>query len=85
MTSDEHIREQAEAAVIHACEVLDAVSDTHIVFMRLPNGEYARKISGPTYELTVRQMADVCAHMGELLSTLAELTAARIDKEKGFD
>lgn len=85
MTSDEHIREQAEAAVIHACEVLDAVSDTHLVFMRLPNGQYARKISAPNYQMTVRQMADVSAHMSELLSTLAELTAERIDKEKGFD
>lgn len=80
MTSDEHLHEQAEAAVVDACATLDKISDTHLVFMRLPNGQYARKITGPNYTSTVVMMADVSNHLLSFVISLAELTAAKADK-----
>ena len=80
MTSDEHLHEQAEAAVVEACATLDKISDTHLVFMRLPNGQYARKITGPNYTSTVVMMADVSNHLLSFVISLAELTAAKADK-----
>lgn len=80
--SDEHIREQAEAAVTEACACLSNVSGNYLIFARLDNGDYARKITSPTHAETVALMADVGMHLLTKVSEIAELMGKQVDQRE---
>ena len=77
--SDDHIREQAEAAVTEACACISNVSGNFIIFARLDNGQYARKVTAATHLDTVELMSDVGIHLISQVSRIAELMAESID------
>ena len=80
--SDEHIDEQAEAAVIDACSCLRHVSSNFIVFAQLGNGKYARKVTSATNADCVRLMADVGMHLLTQVSSIAELMGQQADNNE---
>ena len=77
--SDEHIREQAEAAVTDACACLSNVSGNFIIFARLDNGQYARKVTSASYADCVGLMSDVGLHLCTQVSRIAELMGEQMD------
>ena len=83
--SDEHIKEQAEAAVTEACRCLSNVSGNFLIFAQLDNGEYARKITSPTNRDTVTLMADVGIHLMSKVSEIAELMGEQVDQREFRD
>lgn len=77
--SDEHIDEQAEAAVTDACRCLSNVSGNFVVFAKLDNGKYARKITAGSNADCVGLMADVGMHLLTQVSQIAELMGEQAD------
>lgn len=80
--SDEHIDEQAEAAVTDACACLSHVSGNFIVFAKLDNGKYARKVTSETNAECVALMADVGMHLLTQVSSIAELMGQQADNNE---
>ena len=83
--SDDHIREQAEAAVDEACASLAKVSGNFIVFAQLDNGQYARKVTSRTNADCVGIMGDVGIYLMRQVSQIANLMGEQADQREFGD
>ena len=79
MPSDDHLNEQAEAAVIHASEVLSNVSGNFIIFAKLDNGKYARRVTAGTNADCVSLMSACGIHFISQVSRIAEIMGEQAD------
>lgn len=77
--SEVHDREQTEAAVAQACELLSRFTKNFIIYARTGPGSYARQISGNNCVERVAIMAGVSADLDMHLSDIAIAAAKEAD------
>lgn len=81
--SKTHDREQTEAAVAQACELLSKHTGNYVIYARTGKGSYARQISGRNCVERIAIASGVFADLAMLVSDVALAAARETDRLDG--